>query len=402
MNANIAAIYRIAKKPVRQIIGLMSGTSMDGLDVALCEVSGAGVNTEVALKQFVTIEYTADIKNEIRKVFAKKNIDFQHLTLLNEWVGILHAEMVLDCLQAWKISPQEIDLIASHGQTVMHVPRILHGQEKFPNATLQIGDGDHIAVKTGIATISDFRQKHIAAGGEGAPLAAYGDYFIFGKQGENRIMLNMGGIANFTYLPGSMNPMDVFVTDTGPGNTLLDAITKLHFPEKEYDKDAEISLKGSPNTALGAALKNNVFFTKLFPKTTGPELFSVEYVKQAQAQSKTEKISPFDLLATLTQFSAETIAEGIQFAITDNKLNIIDFTIYMSGGGMHNPLLVSMLQRLLPCRFCKTDELGILGDAKEAVLFAILANETVAGGFSDFGTRKGIPSVSMGKISFPT
>jgi anhydro-N-acetylmuramic acid kinase len=399
MNRNISALHEIAKKNSRRIIGLMSGTSLDGLDVALCEISGAGETTQVKLQQFQTVEYNDDVKTEIRRVFAKQTIDFQHLALLNEWIGELHANMVLDCLKTWGIAPSEIDAIASHGQTVMHAPKILHGQQKFPNATLQIGDGDHIAVKTGIITLSDFRQKHLAAGGEGAPLAVYGDYFIFGKRGEDRIMLNMGGIANFTYLPASMEPQAVFVTDTGTGNTLIDAFARKNFPHLAFDRDAAIARKGKVNDALLRALKSDPFFDKPFPKTTGPELFGVEYVQRAQHTSGTSDIGVNDLLATLTRFSAETIAEAITKTVGND---LTSFTVYMSGGGMHNPLLVEWLKSLLPCRFLKTDDLGISGDAKEAVLFAILANETLAGGESDFGARRGIPSVSMGKISLPT
>lgn len=402
MNINIESLYKIAQKPARRIIGLMSGTSLDGLDVALCEISDSGKNTQVKLIEFDTVEYTQEIKTEIQKVFAKQTIDFHSLVLLNEWLGILHANMVLKCLEKWGIASNEVDLIASHGQTVLHLPKILHQQEKFPNATLQIGDGDQIAVKTGIITLSDFRQKHIAAGGEGAPLAVYGDYYIFGKRGENRIMLNMGGIANFTYLPSNMNPAEVFVTDTGTGNTLIDASVRLFYPEKSYDKDAEIAKLGTVNQALLEALKEDDFFKDPFPKTTGPELFNIKFIKTAQTTSKTENISVSDLLATLTRFSAETIAEGIKQAIEKTKYNLASFTIYMSGGGAHNPLLVKWLKELLPCYFSTTNELGISGDAKEAVLFAVLANETISGKATDFGTRKGIPSVSMGKISFPS
>lgn len=401
MNANLESLYKIAQKPSRTIIGLMSGTSLDGLDVALCEISGSGENTEVQLVQFDTVDYSEDIKSEIRTVFAKQTIDFQKLVLLNEWIGVLHANIILDCLNRWKIPTSKVDLVASHGQTVFHAPKILHQQEKFPNATLQIGDGDHIAVKTGIITVSDFRQKHLAAGGEGAPLAVYGDYFIFSKKGENRIMLNMGGIANFTYLPANHNPEEVFVTDTGTGNTLIDAFTRLSFPDKAYDKDAEIAKQGTVNGSLLKALKADEFFQKPFPKTTGPELFSLEYVRQAQTESQTQNISVEDLLATLTRFSAETIAEAIHATINNTIDTVDSFTIYMSGGGAHNPLLVGWLRELLSCTFANTDSLGISGDAKEAILFAILANETVSGGTSDFGPRKRIPSVSMGKISFP-
>lgn len=401
MNKNISTLYQIAQKPSRKIIGLMSGTSLDGLDIVLCEIAGAGETTQVKVIEFDTVDYSEDIKSEIRSVFAKATIDFQKLALLNEWIGVLHANMILECLKHWKIPTNTVDLIASHGQTVFHAPKILHQQQKFPNATLQIGDGDHIAVKTGIITISDFRQKHLAAGGEGAPLAVYGDYFLFGKKDENRIMLNMGGIANFTFLPSSMNPEEVFVTDTGTGNTLIDAFTRLSFPDKSYDKDAEIAKKGTVNQSLLQALKFDAFFLKPFPKTTGPELFNIEYVQKAQKESNTSSISISDLLATLTRFSAETIAEAIRTTIENSIYPAESFTIYLSGGGAHNPLLVEGLKELLPCQFSLTDDLGISGDAKEAILFAILANETVSGGDSDFGVRKGIPSVSMGKISFP-
>ncbi|WP_394774692.1 anhydro-N-acetylmuramic acid kinase [Flavobacterium sp.] len=401
MNKNIRALYEIAQKETRKIIGLMSGTSLDGLDIALCAISGAGENTDVKILEFETINYTEDIKTEIRKVFAQKTIDFQHLALLNEWIGILHANMVNDCLSKWNIPAQEVDLIASHGQTVLHAPKFLHQQEKFPNATLQIGDGDHIAVKTGIITLSDFRQKHVAAGGEGAPLAVYGDYLLFSKKDENRIMLNMGGIANFTYLPASLNTSNVFVTDTGTANTLIDIYTKHYFPEKSYDKDAEISKSGIVNQDLLTELKSDAFFTKSFPKTIGQELFNFEFVQKALLKTGYTTISAPDLLATLTCLSAETIAEAILFVVNNSGTPIEDFTVYMSGGGANNPLLVTWLKELLPCRFQKSDDLGIAGDAKEAVLFAILANETVAGGDYNFGLKKGIPSVTMGKISFP-
>jgi anhydro-N-acetylmuramic acid kinase len=401
MNKNITALYQIAQKQTRKIIGLMSGTSLDGLDIALCAVSGAGENTVVKILEFETINYSEDIKTEIRKVFAQKTIDFQHLALLNEWIGILHAGMVNDCLQKWNIPAQEVDLIASHGQTVLHAPKFLHQQEKFPNATLQIGDGDHIAVKTGIITLSDFRQKHVAAGGEGAPLAVYGDYLLFSKKGENRIMLNMGGIANFTYLPASLNADEVFVTDTGTANTLIDIFTKHYFPEKSYDKDAEISKSGTVNQNLLTELKNDPFFQKSFPKTIGQELFNAEFVNKALVKTNLSTISASDLLATLTRLSAETISEAIQFVVKNTGTPIDQFTVYMSGGGANNPLLVSWLQDLLPFQFKKSDDLGIAGDAKEAVLFAVLANETVSGGDYNFGSKKGIPSVTMGKISFP-
>jgi anhydro-N-acetylmuramic acid kinase len=267
---------------------------------------------------------------------------------------------------------------------------------------LQIGDGDHVALTTGIITLSDFRQRHVAAGGEGAPLAVYGDFFIFSNPSENRILLNMGGIANFTYLPKTCDAQQVFVTDTGTGNTLIDSFTRFYIPEKNFDENAAIALKGKVLPDFLKALKQNPFFDAPMPKTTGPELFSRDYVFKAAERVGLDLTPPSvcpDVLATLTRFSAETIAEALLKVLPPAE----HFTIYMSGGGIHNPLLVKWLQDLLPhCRFDKTDSLGINADAKEAVLFAILANECLAGGTTDFGNRAGVPSVSMGKISFPS
>ncbi len=397
MNNNLQQLFAIANKDIRSIIGLMSGTSLDGLDIALCSVEGNGVNTKLDLKQFETIAYPQDVKDEIRKIFARQNIEFQQLCLLNPWIANLHAGYILQSLKKWKINVSHIDLIASHGQTVFHSPKILHKKPDFPNATLQIGDGDHLAVKTGIITISDFRQKHVAAGGEGAPLALYGDYCLFSKHGENRIMLNMGGIANFTFLPATLNTSEVFVTDTGPGNTLIDALAQKYF-DKPFDDNAQLAAQGKVNELLIQQLKNNDFFRTGFPKTTGPELFNLIYIEQAQTRSGTKEINPYDLIATLTRFSADTITEAISSIIKKEN----SYKVYTSGGGAHNPLLTQWIQQALPTiDIVRTDNLGISGDAKEAVLFALLANEMIAGTPIDFGDRHGLPAITMGKISFP-
>ncbi|MFM8834230.1 MAG: anhydro-N-acetylmuramic acid kinase [Cytophagales bacterium] len=398
MNQQIESLYRIAQKKERLIIGLMSGTSLDGLDVALCRCQGNGMETKIELLQFETILYGSTFKEEIKSVFSKGTVSLEKVCLLNPWVGLHHAQMILKCLEKWQINPNLIDLIASHGQTIYHAPKSLHQKEKFGNATLQIGDGDHMAQATGIITLSDFRQKHIAAGGEGAPLAAYGDYLIFSKHGEDRVMLNIGGIANFTYLPGTLNASQVFCTDAGPGNTLMDAYMQKHFG-KYFDEGASVALQGKIHEQLLIALKQNEFFEQPFPKTTGPELFNLDYLERAQYQSNTEEISKQDVMATINRFSADMIVMAVQSAIEKNA----GVKIYSSGGGMHNPLLMQHLKQQLPQhQFLITTDLGIHPDAKEAVLFATLANECVCGGRTNYGdNRNGIPSITMGKISLP-
>lgn len=400
MNPHLARLARIAQQPSRRIIGLMSGTSLDGLDVALCRLEGSGTATQLTLEQFSIVPYEDEVRTRIRRVFAQAEVSLEELTLLNAWLGKLHGQLVLDCLQSWGISPATIDAIASHGQTVYHAPQHQHQRPDYPlNATLQIGDADHLAVHTGIITISDFRQKHIAAGGEGAPLAAYGDYLLYSQAGEERLLLNLGGIANFTYLPASLNPELVFSTDVGPGNTLLDAFVRELFPAHQFDPNGEFAAAGTIHQGLLNALLAHEFFGAALPKTTGPELFSPAYVRAAQQRSRTENISSHDLLATLTEFSAQGVKQAAELAFGPEP----QAAVYVSGGGMHNPTLLRAIQRLLPaCRFADTNVLGVAPDAKEAVLFAVLANETLCGSGVAIGAgRQRIPAVTLGKISLP-
>ncbi|RTQ53176.1 anhydro-N-acetylmuramic acid kinase [Hymenobacter gummosus] len=400
MNPHLARLLRIAQQPSRRLIGLMSGTSLDGLDVALCRLEGSGAGTRLTLEQFATVPYADEVRQRIRRVFARAEVSLEELTLLNAWIGALHGQLVLDCLRAWGLRPAEIDAVASHGQTVYHAPAHQHQRPEYPlNATLQIGDGDHLAVRTGIITLSDFRQKHIAAGGEGAPLAVYGDYLLFSSPQEDRLLLNLGGIANFTYLPASLDAAAVFSTDVGPGNTLLDAFVRQHYPAHSYDPDGQLAAAGTPNAPLLAALLDHPFFAASLPKTTGPELFSPDYVRAAQQRSGTASLSPTDLLATLTELSAEGIARAAHLAFGPAP----QAAVYSSGGGMHNPTLMQAIARRLPgCSFADTQALGVLPDAKEAVLFAVLANEALAGSAVAIGAgRQRVPAVHMGKISLP-
>ena len=398
INKNIQHLYTIAQKEERLIIGLMSGTSLDGLDVVLCSFRGAGKDTRVKVLNFETVPYTIDFKEEILSVFSKQQVDLAKLCLLNGWIGQQHGRMINECLQKWGIDKDTVDLIASHGQTIYHAPKRLHQLEKFGNATLQIGDGDHLAVTTGITTLSDFRQKHIAIGGEGAPLAVYGDYLLFSHPAENRVLLNIGGITNFTCLPADGSMDKIICTDIGAGNTMMDAYIRTHFTNQFYDKDALIARRGNVNNALLIELKTLDFFSQSFPKTTGPELFNLAFLDKALQVAEVGFISHEDILATLNKFTADMIVDALQRTINAKE----DFVVYASGGGIHNPLLMEYLQAGLPnVQFKDFNILGINPDAKEAVLFAVLANEAIAGNTSKENNLQGMPQVSMGKISFP-
>ncbi len=398
MNSNWKRIFDIIQSPERIIIGLMSGTSMDGLDIALCGISGSGAETKVRLIEFKTIDYSNEFKAEIKSVFSKRNADLQMVCMMNEKIALVHAGMILEAIASWGYKSDKIDVIASHGQTIFHAPKSLHGMKDYPNATLQIGDGDHIAVKTGIITIADFRQKHIAAGGEGAPLAVYGDYLLFSKKGEDRVMLNIGGIANFTYLPADNDAAKVFSTDVGPGNTLMDQYVQRHFSGLYYDKDAAIARTGTVDKVLLNELMRSGFLNADFPKTTGPELFNLDYLEQAQKKTGCLAIKKEDVMATLCCFSSLVIVEAIEKCFGKDATP----SVYISGGGIHNPLMLSQLKAgLKNASFHTTEQLEINPDAKEAILFAVLANETLVGGNTDFGNRQGVPSITMGKVCLP-
>lgn len=391
-------LTQLIQKDEHLILGLMSGTSLDGLDIALCRIKGREKNTQVTLEHFTTYPYTEALQRKIREVFAQEVVKLSSVCMLNSRIASLHARMVLETLKTWHIQPEDVDCIASHGQTIYHAPKRLHMKPHYDNSTLQIGDGDHLAHRTGIITISDFRQKHVAAGGEGAPLVVYGDYILFSESTENRILLNIGGIANFTYLPASENPQDVRATDTGPGNTLIDTAVRTYLPPMLFDDEGAVAKAGKVDTELLKTLKLHPFFLQSFPKTTGQELFNMKFFQDAQRNSNTLDLHTADLVATLTRFTAETIAESIK----EYAPNWQNCTVYLSGGGSKNLTLVEHLNELLaPCKFGELRGLGFPPHAKEASLFALLAHQTLTGTVLKLGEADYIPAVSLGKISLP-
>lgn len=392
----ISNLQSIANKPVRNIIGLMSGTSMDGLDIAVCQVSGTGRNTSVTVKYFETVVYESSLKDKIFRIFAKKDIDFVHLCQLHAFLGTFYASNIIRILRYLNIQPSDIDLIASHGQTVQHVPQ--HSLfYPFPS-TFQIADGDHIAQKTGIITLSDFRQKHIAAGGEGAPLAMYGDILLFSGTKTDRILLNLGGISNFTYLP--VTSKMISTTDTGPANTLIDQYCQKYL-NISFDHNGDIAQRGKIIQELLHSLKKHDFFNQEIPKSTGQEMFNLLWVEKIISETNMLHAEPEDIISTLTQLTVDTVVEAVIKLTGNTKTNI---EMFVSGGGAHNKTMMNRMSAQLSGVTIKPfEDLGIHPDAKEAVLFAVLANECIAGDFSLLQEclPPGMPKVSFGKISLP-
>ena len=395
MLQHIEKLHSIAIANERIIVGLMSGTSLDGLDIALCKISGHGTSTKLHCEKFTTVDYSDALKTAIQHVFAQQVVSLDALCLLHAQIGQLHGEMINQTLREWGIPNDNIDLIASHGQTIYHRPSSFHKMNNQPNSTLQIGDGDHIAAVTGITTVSDFRQKHIAHGGEGAPLAIYGDYLLLRSEEEHRVLLNIGGIANITYIPSKAKFDQLVCSDIGPGNTIMDALARL-YSDDDFDKDANIAKQGSVNKVLLKRLLKQSFINLPMPKTTGPETFNLDWFNAQLKAIHLDNLSVPDQMATLNAFSAQAIADSLRQL---PELSVI----YVSGGGAHNPLLLDNISNLLARPVFSTNKLGVNSDAKEAILFAILANECVAGNELAFSSSHSQQAnVSMGKLSFPS
>ena len=398
MLKDIHLLNQIANKEAKLILGLMSGTSLDGLDLALCKIQGSGLQTKFDLLHFETFAYSNELRNELKEIFCKEEVSLEKVCLLNNFIGKHHAQLINHTLEKWNVKNSDVDIIASHGQTIYHAPKHKHPHSCYDNATLQIGNADQIAVNTGIITISDFRQKHIAASGEGAPLAVYGDYFLLSSTKENRVLLNIGGISNFTFLPKTLLFEEVICTDAGPGNTLMDVYVQQHDKHLQFDENATIALQGKVNDDFLLALQSHSFFNQPFPKSTGQEIFNAHFIEDALENSNLKNLRTEDVLATLNKYTATCIAKAIQ-----QNVHVKEYTMYVSGGGINNPLLIQNLKTEMPqIKIENTSSLGINPSAKEAILFAVLANECISGNseFYKF-THKNIPVITMGKISLP-
>nr|WP_262975373.1 anhydro-N-acetylmuramic acid kinase [Pseudoalteromonas piscicida] len=323
MKADIIKLATIAEKKTKYILGLMSGTSLDGLDIALCKIEGVGKNTLVTVEKFTTIEYSPSQKQLLSDHASKSQVSLKTLCQLNTWLGELYATLINNILAEWQVAADTIDLIASHGQTLYHCPKQPFADSDALNSTLQIVDADIIATKTNIITIADFRQKHIAKGFEGAPLVQYGDYLLYSDSNIDRVLLNIGGISNLTYLPKNCALAQSVSSDIGPGNTLVDQYCR-HVLGLPFDEDGKIASSGNIQSPFLEALLSHEFFNEPVPKSTGQELFNQTFVHQAL---EGKDYNHEDIITTLTEFTAITVANAV------NALSLTELELYVSGGG---------------------------------------------------------------------
>jgi anhydro-N-acetylmuramic acid kinase len=387
----VNCLTRILNKKERLVVGLMSGTSMDGVDAALVRIEGSGLETQVHLINFICIPYESSILERLENVISSGST--RDVCELNFLVGEAFASAVLAVIHKAGFQTTDVDLVGSHGQTIYHNPP---SSGKGVPSTIQIGELDVIAERTGITTVGDFRTRDIAAGGEGAPLVSYVDYLLFHKPGRVSITQNIGGIANATVVTESID--DIIAFDTGPGNVLMNEVMSLATNgEEKYDQDGKLASQGLVNKELLEKLLSHPFFSQPPLKSTGREVFGKEKARGLYALVRKERFSLEDLIATLLELTVQSIAVSYErFIFPRWKIS----EVILSGGGARNPVLVERLKRRLNyVRFSTSDDYGIPVDAKEAVAFAILANELICGNPANLpsvtGARRRVP---LGKI----
>lgn len=372
----IESLNLLAAKPERMVAGLISGTSMDGVDVVICKLSGSGIETDWELLYFNSYPYSDELR---KKIIDTLNGTAEDVCRLNFDLGKEFSSQLKRAFDESGIDVEQLDLIGSHGQTIYHV----NG-----HSSLQVAEASVIAEDFGVPVISDFRVRDIAAGGNGAPLVPYLDYVLFGKDG-GKLLLNLGGIANFTIIPSAGANLDnIRAWDTGPANMLIDLAT-MHLSEgkEKFDESGKHAAEGRINEDWMKHLMAHPFVTKSPPKSTGREDFGEEYFQSLlsvfKVNSKQDKL---DLIATVTRFTAESVYSNfISFSNSGDDL----LEVIVSGGGADNPVIKGHLEELFSgLSIKKIDDYGISSDAKEAFAFAVLANEFIS------GNPTNIPSVT--------
>ena len=354
----------------------MSGTSVDGVDAALVEIRGHGVETQVELLAFHSHPFEAEVRNRIFDLFQPETSRVDELCQMNFLIGEIFADAALLVIRGAQLEVGAIDLIGSHGQTVYHLPPQIDAQ--YIPSTLQLGEPAVIAYRTGLPTIANFRVADLAAGGQGAPLVPYVDFLLFRQANRTVALQNIGGISNVTLIPAGAAGSDVLASDTGPGNMIIDSVMEILTDGAEkYDNAGKFAAQGEVCESLLGEWLQHPFISAPPPKTTGREAFGRQFAHQAIQQAQNQNLDPTDLVATLTAFTAQTIFDYYRrFLFPHHSVD----EIYISGGGSHNLTLMEHLKTLFqPVPLLPIDSTGISGDAKEAVAFAILANEAVHG-----------------------
>ncbi len=380
----------------------MSGTSADGIDIALTKISGAPPALNAKLLNHTSVDFPPQVRKEILRIAEQTPVSAGELSQLNFRLGAIYAEAALTACTRFRVSPSKVAILGNHGQTIFHQGPPVRYLGRPTASTLQIGDGSVIAAHTGITTVSDFRPADIALGGQGAPLVPYADYLLYRHPELGRVSLNLGGIANITVLPAGCKPSQVFAFDTGPANILIDALVQ-HFTRgrERFDKDGQRARQGKVNEKLTSHLLRDPYIYQRPPKSTGREYYGAKFVKEVLAAGKRYKARPNDIIRAATVFTIATIRIALEwFVLPNNKIN----QLIVSGGGAKNSLIFSILSDFYKANGIEvvhSSELGIPTEAKEAFAFALMAYETFHRRPSNLPSATGAkgPAI-LGKISY--
>lgn len=357
------------------VLGLMSGTSADGIDVALARISGVPPRVKARLLNHTAVKFPAAVRAEILRVAEQRAITAGELSQLNFRLGALFADAAAAACRRFRVKIAAVDLIGSHGQTIFHQGKAVPYLGARVASTLQIGEGAVIAAKTGVTTVADFRPADMALGGQGAPLVPFADYLLYRDARVGRVALNLGGIANVTVIPAGALIERVFAFDTGPANMLIDALVG-HFSRgrARFDDDARRALAGRAIPALLNELMRDPYLRVKPPKSTGREYYGGDYLKRVLALGRKYRAKPDDLIRCATIFTALSVVDTLnRFVLPRVKIR----QVIVSGGGARNPLIMAQLGAALPgVDVISSSRLGVAEEAKEAFAFALLAYET--------------------------
>jgi len=362
------------------------------------KITGNGLSTEIEIIEFETYPYKEEIRELIFDASKEQTGRVDKICQLNFTLGKLFADAAGQIAEKSSIPISDIDIIGSHGQTIYHISSLKEKADKKVRSTLQIAEPSIIAQETGVTTVADFRTRDIAAGGEGAPLVPYADFILFGKDGIGRAVQNIGGIANVTFLPAGCSINEIIAFDNGPGNMIIDRFAEIITEGKlKYDKDGELASKGKLNQDLLERLCSHPYLSIPPPKSTGREDFGIQFSDNLYEELKRDNVDFLDTITTVTVFTAKSISDSYRKYIQPSyKLS----EVVMSGGGVYNPILFQFLKEYLEnINIRKVEEFGIPSDAKEALAFAILANETICGNPGNVPSATGARErVVLGKI----
>ena len=389
-------LAEIMQKPALTVIGLMSGTSADGMDAALTRIERRGEQLDVRCDGFVSLQYAPEERAEILRLAEGSAGGSRELCLFSSWLGRKSLEACLALCEASGVAPGDIDLVGSHGQTLYHIPvaREYLGQQIA--GTLQLGEASIIAEGLGCPVVSDFRVRDMAAGGQGAPLVPYTEYLLYRRSDACTGLLNVGGIANLTVLPAAPGLERVFAFDTGPGNMVIDQLVE-RFTQgrRRWDEGGRLAAQGSVSAELLRSMLDDPYLRRTPPTTTGREYYGGAYIDKLLARAAELALAENDIIATATRFTAECVRIALENFCPERPRRLI-----VGGGGVYNAEIMRWLAALTGAQVLTNEQLGLRSDAKEAIAFALLAFECLRGRPNNVpGVTGARHPVVMGKIS---